>query len=360
MKKTLTFSVGAMMLASTAFAGGLDRSGQSMNILFEKGTYAELSFAMVKPKASGVGNAPFATVITNVANDYSMTALGFKSDVNDKLSYALIIDQPFGADINYAAGPSWFGGTSAKISSQAITTMLRYKLSDRFSVYGGLRAQKTSADVTLSGFAYGGASGQVMNFASDMGLGYSVGAAFEKPEIALRVALTYNSKIKHEFATTETGPLPGTGVTPVETPESLNLEFQSGVAANTLVFGSIRYAKWGNFSVIPPNLGSDLSSLGDTTTYNIGVGRKFNDKLSGSISVSYEKEGNPLVSPLAPTNGKLGIGAGVKYTIDNVEISGGVSYTKLGDANPQTANTGRASFTDNSALAFGLKIGYRF
>ncbi|MDG1532614.1 MAG: hypothetical protein P8Q99_14845 [Paracoccaceae bacterium] len=361
MKKTLILSACAVMLGSSAYAGGLDRSGQSMSILFEKGTYAELSFGMIKPTASGVGNGTVNTeTISNVANNYSQTQLGFKTDVNDQLSYAIILDQPFGSNTAYGATGVNFGSTGAKINSSAITTMLRYKFSDRISVHGGLRAQTINSDLSLGGTGFGGFGLRyAATFASNMGLGYSVGAAYEIPEIALRVALTYNSKVKHNFATTENGT--PTGITNVETPESWNLEFQSGIAADTLVFGSIRYAKWGDFDLIPPFFGADLADLDDSTTYSIGVGRKFSDKLSGSISLSYEKEGDPLVSPLSPTNGKLGIGLGLKYTMDKVEISGGVSYTKVGDANPKSGtNVALANFSGNNALAFGMKIGYRF
>ena len=43
-------------------------------------------------------------------------------------------------------------------------------------------------------------------------------------------------------------------------------------------------------------------------------------------------------------------------------MSGGVSYIWLGDANPETGtpDTKRATFTDNSATAIGLKVAYTF
>ena len=58
----------------------------------------------------------------------------------------------------------------------------------------------------------------------------------------------------------------------------------------------------------------------------------------------------------------LAIGAGAAYTVENVTLSGGVRYTFLGDAQPETGtpDTARGTFEDNSALSAGLQVGFRF
>ena len=52
--KTYFLAIPAL-LASTALvhAGGIDRSGQSINALFENGRYAEFSFGHISPDTSG-------------------------------------------------------------------------------------------------------------------------------------------------------------------------------------------------------------------------------------------------------------------------------------------------------------------
>ena len=120
-------------------------------------------------------------------------------------------------------------------------------------------------------------------------MSYLVWVAYEKPEIALRVALTYNSKISHDFDTVERSALTGgvdlAGTTTVESPQSVNLEFQSGVAKDTLVFGSIRWVDWSNY-VIDPTYYTPPSPLvsydSDTVTYTLGVGRRFNEHWEGA------------------------------------------------------------------------------
>ncbi|MDT8855979.1 outer membrane protein transport protein [Paracoccaceae bacterium Fryx2] len=252
-----------------------------------------------------------------------------------------------------------------------MTGLLRYKFNENFSVHGGLRASRASANIDLRGLAYGPSNGYSVDLANDLGLGYVLGVAYERPEIALRVALTYNSVVKHDFDTVETlnGATIGTETTNVKTPQTVNLDFQTGIAKDTLLFGQVRWADWSNFRLDPTTFvarspdGTGLISLEDTVTYTLGVGRKFNDTWSGAASVTYEKELNPLVSPLAPTNGRLGITLAAIYTRDNMKITTGINYTSLGDANPETGNNpdvARANMTGNSALGIGVKVGFTF
>ena len=45
MKHYIAASVATTLLASSAMASGLDRTGQPIGLIFEEGTYAEFSFA---------------------------------------------------------------------------------------------------------------------------------------------------------------------------------------------------------------------------------------------------------------------------------------------------------------------------
>ena len=359
--RNLFAAASAILLGTTALghAGGIDKSGQSMGVLFQDGRYLELSLGRVMPKVSGEDLLRNAT--GNVARDLTQISFGYKADLTDQLSYAIIVDQPFGADVFYGQGPV-LGGTSAKADATAATVMLRYKLNERFAVHGGLRAQKADATIDLSGGAYGGLSGYSVTLAEDISLGYSVGASYEIPDIALRIAVIYNSKIEHEFDTVEFGALPS--VTTVSTPQSINLDAQTGIAKDTLLFGQIRWAEWSTFKLSPAVFntiqpGKSLVTLDDTVTYTLGVGRKFNDTWSGAASMTYERAIDPAVSPLAPTDGRIGATLAAVYTVDNMKITTGINYSQLGDANP-TTDVPVAAMTDSSALGVGVKIGFTF
>lgn len=368
--KKLTTAGAALLLSTTAVhALGLDRSGQPIGAIFEDGSYAELTFGKVMPKLDGADLPGFGgSSIGNVANDYSQFGFAYKADLSDTLSYAIIGDQPYGVDIAYPAtadgGGLTLAGTSAQLESKALTVMLRYKIDDNFSVHGGIRSQTIEGDITLAGAAYGGLNGYTTSLGEHTNVGYAIGAAYERKDIALRVALTYHSSIKHEFETTEFGG-PSTP-TSVETPQAVNLDFQTGIAADTLLFGSIRWAEYSTVIVSPATFaantgGNSLTDIDDGFAYNIGVGRRFSDQLSGSVSFGYEATGDDLVSPLSPSNGNYSVALGAEYKVnDNVAISGGVRYIKVGDAQPQTNDTARASFTGNDAIGVGMKIAYSY
>ncbi|PJI91942.1 long-subunit fatty acid transport protein [Yoonia maricola] len=372
MKNVMTAGAALLLSTSMVQAVGLDRSGQSVGIIFEEGNYAEFSFGYVMPTVEGDDVAAFDPLgggpTGNVADDYGVVGFGYKRDIDEKMSFALIIDEPYGADISYPVGDSVsLGGTEAVLDSIALTGLLRYKFDENFSIYGGVRAQAIEASVTLDGAAYGGAapagvSGYSVDLDRDVGYGYTLGAAYEIPDIALRVALTYISEIEHEFGTSDN--FGSTADTEVTTPQAVNLDFQTGIAADTLLFGSVRWAEYSVVVVEPEAfpLGS-LTDIDDGFGYTLGVGRRFNDVFSGSVSVGYEPEGDSdLVSPLAPTNGNYSIAVGGEYQLDDYAISAGIRYIVPGDASAETGtpDTARADFTDSSAVAIGVKVAYNF
>lgn len=357
--------------AGAAWAGGIERSAQGLGNIFENGRQIELSFGKVMPRVTGRDLLSGPT--GEVAADYWQLGLSYRYDINEQLSFAFIIDQPFGADVAYAATSPLLGNTSAIANSTAMTGVLRYRLGNGFSVHGGIRAQRANARIDLRGLAYGPLDGYSVSLSNDVAPGYLVGVAYERPDIALRLALTYHSAIKHDFETRETiggFPIGPVSTTEVKLPQSVNLDFQSGVAPDTLVFGQIRWVQWSQFKLSPAGFvgatvpGNSLIDLDDTITYTLGVGRRFNERWSGSFSMQYEKKGDPLVSPLAPTNGRLGTTLAAVYTQGNMKVTTGINYTRVGDAQPYTgaqvpANA-RANMTGNTSVGIGVRVAFTF
>ncbi|MBT8458294.1 MAG: hypothetical protein KJN60_01345 [Boseongicola sp.] len=339
---------------SVANAGGLERTPQSMAILFEEGRYMELSFGFVSPDVTG-NSVALGGDTGSMLGSYSNIGLAYKADINEKLSYALIFDQPYGADTAYPTGTTYaFAGSTAEVNSNAITGVLQYNLGNGASVYGGLRAQSLQAEAALAG-------GYTIESDTNYSPGYLVGAAYERPEIALRVAMTYHSEISHELDLLEVGAVPSTE--DVILPQSLNLEFQSGVAEDTLVFGSVRWVEWTE-TVLNPGVYSTLPGItrplifydDDRITYTLGLGRRLNETWSVLGSVGYEETTGSPTGNLGPVDGFTSVSLGAVYTKDNMKITGGLRYVEIGDA---TSFLG-AEFNDNSALAAGLRVGWSF
>lgn len=351
--------------AGSAVAGGIERSAPSVAILFEDGNYVEFSLGAVDPDVQGTFLGAIGS--GDMAQGYGAYTLGYKYAINEKLDLAITLDQPVGARVSYpiSAAPYPFAGATAEVDSQALTALLRYKLPSHLSLIGGIRLEEASGVVGIPSIG-----GYTMSTDTDRSVGYVLGVAWEKPEIAARVALTYFSEITHELAAQEqfTG-MPAAVATTFETviPQSVMLDFQTGVAADTLLFGSIRWTDWSEFDITPPLFAGAPCGLGpcgsladvttDSTTYTLGLGRKFNEQWSGAIVLAYEGDGGVPVGNLGPTDGYKSIGLAATYTLDSMKITAGVRYIEIGDA---TTTSIGSQFTDNSGVAAGLRIGYTF
>lgn len=353
MKNLFLTTTALTMFAGGAVAGGLERTPQSMGILFEEGRFVELSFGFVSPDVSGVLGAPSGDMLSSYFN----LGLAFKDDINDQLSYAIIFDQPYGADTDYPTGTgNPFAGSTAEVNTNAISTVLQYNFGNGASVYGGPRFQTLQAEAFLPPLG-----GYTVESDTNFALGYLLGAAYERPDIALRVSLTYHSKTTHDLELTENGGAPTTQ--DVELPQALNLEFQSGVAEDTLVFGSVRWVEWSATEIDPPVYDAITVTapplvffVDDRITYTLGVGRRLNETWSVLGSVSYEDTTGSETGNLGPTDGFTSISLGAIYRQDNMRITGGVRYADIGDA---TSFSG-AVFEDNSAIAAGVRVGWSF
>jgi len=374
-------SVVTVLLATTsmATAGGMDRATTGTSTLFEVGSYAELSYASTTPSV-GPNATPTLSVDggMNVTQSFTTTQFSFKTDLNDKLSVAISSNSnPFGVDVDYddfaTGGGAYAGITSlrANLDSTAVTVMARYKITDRVSAIAALKYQTVSgtADVSVPLTAAGGSAvdGDVsLTRASDTN--FIVGASYEIPEIALRVVGTYESEATFDPSVIAETSGANTGPGQIKTPEVLMLEFQSGVAANTLVFGSIRHAKWEDAQVkMSAAYGNaQLSDFDNSTTYTLGVGRKFSDSFSASLSASVDTGDGDDASLLAPTGGSTAISLGGKYTLNNgMAISGGVSHRVYNSAtwygnDSQLGGGDDVTFGDNSVTTLGMKLSVSF
>lgn len=346
--KKLTLSTSVFtLLASTALAGGIDRSGQWITPIFDKGDVVTFSVATVDPNVSG-------TLGTNDATTrYSPLSFSIKKAITENVDVAIIADQPFGANISYTTGP--LTGGFADVSSKALTFVGRYKFNDNWSMHGGARSQSLTGTIRSANGA--------LDASGDYAWGYLVGGAYERPDIAMRVALTYNSSINNALdGTSNFAPATVTH----KSPESLNLEFQTGIAADTLLFGSVRYVKWDG-RTLDSNPGGLTSTNwvnfeDDTTSFTLGLGRKINDKLSLAVTLGYEAAGTrPTNTALAPTAGYKSIGLGASYNInESLKVTGGVQYIKPGDQSFLLPAPNPAVEYSGDAVAFGMKISYSF
>ena len=298
------------------------------------------------------------------------------------------------------------GNTTVEVDTQNLSMIFGFQPTKNINLYGGGVYQTIKGSVSLRGQAYSLYNGYDAKIKETGGAGWLAGAAFQIPEIALKASVTYRSEIDHDVDAVETlsaepaldsnpavlGALGITtedykkikqpGKTKITTPQSVNVDFQTGIMENTIAFANLRWVNWKDFSIQPYKFGEISKLVGplvkqpggfnlveysdDQYSVTAGVGRKVNDHWAGNVSVGWDSgAGNP-VSTLGPTEGYWNVGLGVQYSPTPATfISGGVKYFWLGDAKAQTgAQAGGsdyvAEFKDNNALAYGLKLGYRF
>lgn len=382
--RALSAALFSAALPLGAVAAGLDRSGQSIAAFLQPGNYAEAGISILDPTVSGVGADRRA--VSDMGDDYYFPTAAVKVQVNDQVSLGLLYDQPYGADATYAAESFMFGngveGTTVEVRTNNLTALMGYQPNENWNFYAGPVWQTVEADIKLRGQAYGG-NGKLGTYDikvdQEPAFGWIAGMAYQIPEIALKAAITYRSEIEHKATATETTKLPVPSLSELRstvqatTPQSVNLDLQTGIAADTLAFANVRWVHWSQFAV-KPTLLDNISQMGapyvrqnlidytdDQWSANVGVGRKFNAKWSGSAALGYDSgAGNPITT-LGPTEGYWNVGLGAQYSpAEHYFIQGGVKYFWLGDATAQTGQTRVGKFSDNYALGYGLKMGYRF
>ncbi|MBP6114497.1 MAG: outer membrane protein transport protein [Acinetobacter sp.] len=403
--KTLTTAILLSLPTAGAFAAALDRSGQSISAFLQPDNYFEAGISILDPDVSGTTRTAEKT--DDMAGDYYFPTAALKIQATDQISIGLLYDQPFGADASYSSSSMFtspLGKTSVEVDTQNLSLIAGYQPTENWNLYGGAVYQGVKGNVNLHGLAYSGSALPITGFSGyqakideDFEFGWLAGVAYQIPEIALKTSLTYRSKIKHETKIDESSigpllggqnPLPnvingfnGRGETTIETPQSVNLDFQTGVMENTIAFANLRWVNWKDFSIRPYAFGQaakaataatggkgfDLVAYeDDQISATVGVGRKFNDLWAGNVSLGWDSGAGDPVTTLGPTEGYWNVGLGLQYSPTPATfIAGGVKYFMLGDAKAQSgAQFGTdayvAEFEDNDAWAYGLKIGYKF
>ena len=397
----------SLVPTTTTFAAALDRSGQSIAAFLQPNNYFEAGITVLDPNVSGKDISQNNT--GDMANHYYSPNAALKIQATEHFSIGLIYDQPYGADAQYTGQSNFIenrplpfqGGTSVTVDTENLNLLFGYQPNQNWNLYAGAVYQTLDATVLLRGESYSAYSGYDFKTGRDEAVGWLAGIAYQIPEIALKTSLTYRAKIKHEMNAYENHGIAGftgspvfdamlnqinnaQGTTEITTPQSVNLDFQTGIMENTVAFANVRWVNWKDFairpykfgaaSVLPPIVnktgkkdGFDLVAYTDDQ-YSItaGVGRKVNDHWAGNVSVGWDSgAGNP-VTTLGPTEGYWNVGVGVQYSpAPNYFIAGGVKYFWLGDAKAQSGsqfNTPEhvAEFKNNDAIAYGLKIGYKF
>jgi len=318
-----------LSLQAPALAGGIERGGYNIDLLFDPSPAAvesSATFVMPQRRLKNVQDT------SGTGGPFNLNALGYSTSADDsenywsprigaKLGYQgfdCLADysQPYGA--HSEPGARWAGAyqnIETKIDSDNYALTCSYKFDmglGQFRVIGGasylqMDGFKERLVVAPELIAASGLDGTGRLGLSGDGWGWRAGMAYEIPEYAMRASLVYYSQVKLDNITgtvdlsqvpTAVSPLGGqvlpvTGSTAM--PDALELKLQSGIAPDWLAFGSAKWTDWSQLQRIPfyNSTFGEITSLDlgyrDGWTVTAGIGHKFNEQWSGAMSVTWDR-----------------------------------------------------------------------
>jgi long-subunit fatty acid transport protein len=234
------------MSASMGHAGGMEATALSAGFMFENGNYGSVSVQSQSPSLKAVDGTGASITSGSVVGSVTSTNIKAKADVLDNLSVGITYYRQAGIKLDYQS--VWTYATAPLIAAAmpkvdldvtALTALAKYGVNQNFSVLAGLKSGTASnATAVIPSSAVSGAA------TGKDSLSYVAGVAYEMPEIAFRAELVYETNAEFSLPTTFVGQaLQGT--IDASTPTYTNLYVQSGIAEDTLLFGSLRQADWG-------------------------------------------------------------------------------------------------------------------
>lgn len=373
--------IAAMFSATSVTAGGIEASRLDTKFMYENGSYAEMSHASLDYdiKASNLVAAPSTRATQDSSKkNQSRTAVAFKTSFD---GFDLGLTRFKSGTIQLVGSAASYGGgggpvPSADVNLHTLTFMSKIGIGENADLLLGIN-RNTLDDGTVT------TTRAKFTITGDSNTGGVIGFAYSKPEIALRVELLAQPKSEMKARTNSVTSAYGktkytsNGATcasqaddtasfdsTLSRPATLTLNFQSGVAADTLVYGSVHRTDWSGSQIDVPT-GCAATATGsvfwDTTTYTLGTARKVSDSLSLTASIAKETGGSSTSTSLfTVNNGYRAINFGAQYTFGKVKISGGYNYTSLGDITINPGGVNHAIYTGNKVSAFALKIGVNF
>ena len=362
--------------ASVGHAGGIEDTALSAGFMFEEGNYGSVSIKSLSPSVKAkVGGASVTS--GSLVGSVTSTNIKAKMDVLDSMSVGITYYRQAGIKLDYQG--NWTGIAPLPVAAvlpkvdldvTALVALVKYDFNDNISALAGIKngtASDASVSIPVSSVT-AAATGK-------SALSYIAGVAYQIPEIALRAELLYETSAAYALPTVfgpylaATPAFPGdaAGKVHASTPDYINIYVQSGIAEDTLAYASARQANWKTNQVSIQHIGTaalvggkaKLSDFDDTTSYEIGVGRKFGDTWSSSIAYNWEGgSGATTSSMFTLSDGRQGLSVGVKYSLnENTSITFGGNYTDFGKV---TNSTTTAVFSGNTATTLGANISLSF
>jgi long-chain fatty acid transport protein len=401
MKTTALGLIAACAFVGGAQAGGLERGGYNIDLLFDPGQYTfESGVTYVAPqrKLENVVDEDPSTPLTpgpgggdlnafgysdsaDETESYFVPRIGFKANFYDSVDCMADYSQPWG--VHTKPGADWAGAnhnieTRVDSDNYALTCSYKFDVGPGqlrligggfYQEVGGFKERLVVASDILALLGSTESGIGRLDLEGD-GYGWRMGIAYEITEYALRASLVYNSEVDLDdiTGTLDLTQLPPSGTNPLANnltsvygstamPETVEFKLQSGIAPNWLAFGSVKWTDWSQLQRIPfYAVGSTTEATSlelayrDGWTVTGGIGHKLNDQWSVAGSVTWDRG---TAQGFGSQTDVWTFGTGVSYTpTENVEfrVAGALSLLTSGSSGEVTVD----------GVTYGEDVSYDF
>ena len=258
----------------------------------------------------------------------------FVMSVNDKLSFGVAVNAPFGLKTEYDVG--WIGqriGITSEIKSVNVNPALSYRVTPQLSIGAGLNVQWLKADLDNAS-----ALGTSHLTAEDVGFGFNLGLALQATP-STRVGAAYRSSIDYKLdgsAGFSGFPLANVGAeADLRTPESASLSVFSVLSPKWEVMADVTWTRWSRIPAIVPTCqavspvvctgGGGTPILGATLptnwkdTWRIGIGANYiyDERWKMRMGIAYDPTPTNDADRTArlPDESRLWVAFGAQYKV---------------------------------------------
>ncbi|WP_168541705.1 outer membrane protein transport protein [Acinetobacter sp. A2] len=372
------------------YAAGLERSNQSIQAFFEKGNYAEVSMLQVNPNVSGkvqpvssVGSPEFSTGDMVNKQHYFQAAL--KLQPHPQISVALLFDQPFFTDVGYQFKTTHPSSEIADVEfdSNNMTALVGFQPNANWNLFTGVSYQSFSGNLRIGTHVDNIYFDYDVHFPKDHAWGWLAGISYQLPEYAFTTAITYRSKIKHHTNASESFlgfplEIAPQHATTIQTPESINFDFHTGLPAQNFLYASLRWVNWQDFEIQPsqyaamlqqvPNMNLNLIDYQKNQwSARLGVAHQWSPKWITAVEGLWDSgAGNPA-SSFNPVDGYLGLGTGLIYNFTpKTFVISGIHYLYFNQPKNEqgssllSQSSHFSQLEERDAWIYHLKLAHRF
>jgi long-chain fatty acid transport protein len=323
----------------------------------------------------------------DAGKDAIVPSMFYVMDLNPRMHFGIGISVPFGLKTEYDS--NWIGrfqGISSEVKTLNINPSLSYKVSDSFSIGGGISYQrgkvdlKTAVNYSATAAAAGGVplltaiggpgvEGQNTTSVDGDAWGFNIGALFDVAP-ATRVGIHYRSSLEYKMdGNTSFSNVPAAfgGIPPlaagtsngnvkldIKTPDNLAFSVAHRLNERLDLLGDFTWWHWSKIKQLPlvrssgAASGSTLSTLtfnfDDTWRASIGANYKLNGPWTLKLGAAYDQSPVPNAesrSVRLPDNDRYWLSAGAAYQVSrNGRLDFGYTLVSVKNAdinNDQTA-----------------------